>query len=172
MSEAPNYTITRRARGLWTRFSEWYGAAEMSKQFGSMPPRDWCEAIDSIPDRNAMGRVLGTVRMKHPTFPPKFPEFDAIVTDCTQLKAVAAGPTPQERLKDWVLRNKSLTRNQLWMPWTYIGRYFDAPGRDGKMTKNFGIEVTGVVVPADGEQPGYRVMLEDVLMAMPTAEAA
>jgi hypothetical protein len=165
VSEAPDYTITRRARLLWTKFSEWYGAAEMSKQFGSMPPRDWCEVIDSIPDRNAMARVVSAVKTKHPTFPPKFPEFDAIVTDCAQPKQISTGPSAQERLKAWVIRNKSLSRNQHWMPWTYIGRHFDAPGRDGKMTKNFGIEITGVIVPADGEHPGYRVMLEDVQMA-------
>lgn len=165
MSEAPDYTISRRARRLWTKFCEWYGTAEMSKQFGLVPPQDWCQAIDDIPDRDAMARVLSAVRTKHPTFPPKFPEFDAIVSNCTKVKAVFAGPTAQERLKLWVLRHKSLSRDQLRLPWTYIGRYFDALGPDRRMTRDYGIEITGVIVPADGDHPGYRVMLADLQMA-------
>lgn len=165
MSEAPDYTISRRARGLWSKFCEWYGTAEMSKQFGLVPPKDWCEAIDDIPNRDAMARVISAVKTKHPTFPPKFPEFDAIVSNCTKPKAIVTGPSTQERLKVWVLQHKPLTTTQLHMPWTYIGRYFDAPGPNGKMAQNFGVEVTGVVVPADGDHPGYRVMLEDLQMA-------
>jgi hypothetical protein len=165
LSEAPDYTISRRARRLWTKFCEWYGTAEMSKQFGLVPPQDWCQVIDDIPDRDAMARVLSAVRTKHPKFPPKYPEFDAIVSDCAKPKPISTGPSVPERLKEWVITNKPLSRAQLRMPWTYIGKYFDAPGPDRKMTQNYGIEVTGVIVPADGEHPGYRVMLEDLQMA-------
>ena len=30
------------------------------------------------------------------------------------------------------------------------------------MRKDYGVEFTGVLIPADGEHPGYRVMFEDM----------
>lgn len=57
---------------------------------------------------------------------------------------------PAEKLCAFVMREygKRLTAKQLRGPWTAIGT------RSG--------EISGVVVAADGEKPGYRVMLADM----------
>lgn len=57
---------------------------------------------------------------------------------------------PAERLCEHVMRifGARLTATQIRTPWTYIG----SPSG----------EITGVVIPEDGERPGYRVMLGEI----------
>lgn len=75
----PDYTITRRVHAVWKKLSDWYGADAIAKNFGAIPPREWCEAIDGIATRQVLDQVLAEVRAKHVIFPPRFPEFEAIV---------------------------------------------------------------------------------------------
>lgn len=149
----PSYTISARVRGVWKKLSDWYGADVVAKHHGAIPPREWCEVIDDIPSKEAMARILAEVRAKHVTFPPRFPEFEVIATKLGRAIDPNA-PSMQERLKDFVLRTKSLTRDQQWRPWTYL---YTGNVRSGENSA-----VTGVVVPADGEHPGYRVMVADM----------
>ena len=79
-------------------------------------------------------------------------------------RPVQDGPSVQDRLTAFVLKNYSLTFTQLRSPWTFIGKQFDAPDLNGKMRHNHGCEITGVVIPADGESPSYRIMVEDMQM--------
>lgn len=158
----PDYTITKRVRGVWKKFSDWYGADNISKNFGSVPPQEWCEAIDAISSKEAMAKILLDIRVKHTTFPPRFPEFEAIVRASSLPAAPTGGPAMQEVLSAYVLKNRRLTFRQVNMPWKYIGQPFDAPDANGKMRANHGIKILGVEVPADGDSPGYRVMVEDM----------
>lgn len=160
----PDYTITKRSRKLWSTFVEWYGKRSVA-EIGGIIPRDWCEVVDSIKTRDVWNRVLQTVKEKHLKYPPKFPEFDAIVSACANPPPVNVGPSAQDQLTNFVLRTKSLTANQLRMPWEFFGKGFDAADASGKMKSNFGREVTGVIVPADGDAPGYRVTVEDMRAA-------
>lgn len=156
-AEMPTYTISQRVRRFWKTFSDYYGADTIAKHFGGIPPQDWCEAIDSITSREAMTRVLADMRSKHVTFPPRFPEFDSIVTRVTRPAAVARGPSTEDRLAAHVLRHKSLTRVQLLSShWTYLYR--------GNPRTGEGLETTGVVIAADGDNPGYRVMAADLAL--------
>lgn len=167
MTAQPEYAISKRAHGVWRKFSQWYGGDVMGRHFGELPPREWCEVIDSIRTRQQMEAILADVRAQHVTFPPRFPEFDAIVSRHAKAQQQRSGPSPAERLGDYVLRRYGslLTPTQLRRPWTYIGRSFDAPTASGKMVSGHGIEITGVIVPADGDAPGYRVMIEDMDVA-------
>lgn len=168
--EMPNYTISKRVRGLWGKFSDWYGADVIAKQFGAIPPQEWCEAIDSIPTRDAMVKVLAEVRAKHVNWPPKFPEFDAIVTKVS--RPAITGPSTQDRLCEFAVKNKSLTRAQLAAPWTYLYRGFPGLGGDPKDPRSHAsadFAVTGVIIPADGDAPGYRVMVEDMQLGAQAA---
>lgn len=68
---------------------------------------------------------------------------------------------PAELLCDYVMRGygRRLTAKQLRGPWTYIG------------TKNG--EISGVVIDADGDSAGHRVMLVDLgLPEFPPPESA
>lgn len=159
----PEYTISKRVRGVWKKFSDWYGADNIAKNFGSIPTEEWCEAIDAIQSKDAMAKILADIRLKHPTFPPRFPEFEAIVRAAYLPKQRNDGPSMQELLATFVMRNRSVSFAQANMPWTYIGRAFDAPDASGKMRANHGIEITGVIVPADPATGiGYRVMVADM----------
>lgn len=162
-AELPEYTISKRARGVWKKFTQWYGGDVIAKHFGEIPPQEWCEVIDSIRTRPQMEAILAEIRAKHVTFPPRFPEFEAIVAQ--HAKALQrSGPLAQERIAAYVLSKygSRLTPTQIRRPWTYIGRSFDAPTASGKMVAGHGIEISGVIVPADGDAPGYRVMIDDV----------
>lgn len=151
---------SQRAQRVWDRLSQWYGA-RLAEQYGDTPPPDWCEVIDDA-DNDTVKLVLAQIREKHTTHPPTFPEFDALFAKAKRPVAASTGPTIKEQLADFVLKHRALTREQLRMPWTFLGRQFDAPGPDGKMRHNWGVEITGVVVPADGDALGYRVMVADM----------
>lgn len=162
--------VSRRAEGIWRTFARWYGADTIAKNFGPVPPQEWCEVIDQqIRTRDQLERILADVRAQHPNFPPRFPQFAQIVDRVTVLhdQANEGGPTVAERLVDYVLKHKPLTPNQCRQPWRFIGRQFDAPDAAGKIRRNYGIEITGVIVPADPEAnaPGYRVTVEDMQIA-------
>lgn len=165
----PEYTISKRVRGVWKKFSDWYGADNIAKNFGSIPTEEWCNAIDQIQSRDSMTKILADIRLKHTTFPPRFPEFEAIVRAATLPAHRAAGPSMQDVLTSYVLKHKRLTFAQVNRPWKFIGRSFDAPDANGKMRANHGVEIIGVEVPADGDAPGHRVMVEDMQLAQDQA---
>jgi len=164
--DLPEYTISQRARGVWKRFAQWYGGDTVTRNFGQLPPQEWCEAIDSIRTRQQLEAVLAEVRARHVTFPPRLPEFEAIVAQFTPAASSGDGPSRQDRLVAYVLRQygSRLTPLQVRSPWAFIGRRFDAPDATGKIRPNHGVEITGVIVPADPERqaPSYRVMFEDL----------
>lgn len=150
--------VSARAQRFWDRLVDWYGV-RFSDQFGEHPPEDWRRLVDAA-SNDAVAEVLAEIRSKHVTHPPTFPEVDALFTRAGRPPVASLGPTVQERLADWVVRNRTLTRNQLRMPWSWIGSG-DARNRGpGKSDPNF--QIVGVIVPADGEHPGYRVMVEDM----------
>lgn len=89
--------------------------------------------------------IRGKVRMA--TLGKKFPAPIELKPE----HAVSVGrkePTTQELLCDFVLRTRNLTDAQLRMPWIYT---HDRSGN-----------VTGVIVQADGDWPGYNVRTEDM----------
>lgn len=159
-----DFRPSKRANDAWKRFAVWYGADSLERKFGLSAPQDWCEVFDAL-DRDILARVMAEVKVKFPTWMPGLPEFEALIRQVGRPAPPQFGPTVAERLNDFVLAHRSLTPTQLRMPWRYIGRQFDAPGVDGKMRHNHGVEITGVIVPADGDHPGYRVLLEDLQQA-------
>lgn len=144
--------ISWQARQTWKRFCGWYGADVVERKFGLQAPEDWCDAIDAVEEKT-LETVLEHVRGKFPTWPPSLPEFEQLVR-IVRSPSIARGPTVQERLKDFVVRTKHLSNGQLSQPWTYLGT--------GDARTGSGFAITGVVVPADGPLPGYRVMVEDM----------
>ncbi len=160
-------TISTRVHGVWEKFAGWYGADIIAKQFGKIPPQEWCEAIDSIPTRDAMARALAEVKAKYVTWPPRFPEFAAIVAKVS--RPDMSGPSMQHQLAEFAATYKPLTRAQRAAPWTYLYRGHPGYGGDPKDPRNQAspdYAVTGVVIPADGDAPGYRIMVEDMQLAV------
>jgi hypothetical protein len=151
-AKAPEYPISKRVQQVWKKLSDWYSAATIAREFGAVPPKEWCEVIDSIKSRKDLDRILGEVRQRHVTFPPRLPEFEKIVEDIVRPPTIRSGPTIQEQLVDFVTRTKALTPNQL-RGWQFL--YAGPRGA---------AECTGVVIPADGDQPGYHVTVEDMHM--------
>jgi hypothetical protein len=139
-----------RAQRVWDRLGDWYGA-RFADQFGDQPSQDWCTVIDQTSNDDLVA-VLVQVRQQHVTFPPTLPEFAALVKQARVPRMYATSVA--EQLTDFVVRRYQLTPAQLRGPWTYL--YRSAAGQ---------AVVTAVVVAADGEQPGYRVSVEDMQMA-------
>lgn len=135
--------ISARSRRVWQRLTEWYGT-RMVEQYGEVPPSDWCEVVDDS-DNESVRRGLAHIRVRFPQHPPTLPQFEQVMRPVQ----VSRGPTVADRLCEHVMREHggSLTPTQIRSPWTYLG----AP--EG---------IIGVIVPADGERPGYRVMVADL----------
>lgn len=151
------------AAKTWRKFCTWYGADTVERKFGLKAPDEWRDAIDAVP-KDALPAVLSRIRGEFPSFMPSLLEFERVAREAQKPVAPDKGPTVAERLKDYVLRNYDITPNQLRQPWEFIGREFDAPGPDGKMRYHHGVEITGVVVPADPEREriAVRVMVADM----------
>lgn len=141
-----------QARQVWKKFCSWYGADVIERKYGVQVPEDWSDVIDAI-DRDRLDGVLADVRAKHPTWPPGLPEFEAIARHAG--RAYDSSPPMHERLIDFVLRTKPLTPTQ-FRTHRCLYRFDQASGQ--KVT-------TGIVVDADGDAPGYRVMVEDMEVA-------
>ena len=142
-----------KAEATWKRLCSLYGADVMERKFGAKAPPDWIEVIGKIQSIDA---VLTDVRAKHPQFPPNLPEFEALA------KARAGKseePSNIEKLANYFYANYGLTRgirvtkNQLH-GWRVL--------YDGDVKTGFGFNIVGVVIPADGESPGHRIMMEDL----------
>jgi hypothetical protein len=140
-----------RAKRVWDRLQNWYG--DSLDQYGLAPPRDWCAAIDAMGSEVIEERVMAEIRVEHPVYPPRFPQFDALVAKHCGERGTA--PSVAARLIDYVLKHKETTRWQRGMPWTLVGRVMGN-----------GIEITGVSVPAcpqTGAQ-GYWVSERDLIL--------
>jgi len=144
--------ISNQARDTWKRFASWYGADALERKFGLTCPPDWAEAIDGL-DRNTLARVMAETKQKFPTWMPGLPEFEALIASLRR-PAGPEVPPMHEQLCDFVIKHRKLTGEQLRQPWTYLYR--------GNVRTGVDFAVTGVVVPADGEHPGYRIMVEDM----------
>lgn len=161
--EAPSYRISARAKRVWSKLQSWYGDA--LDQYGVWPPQDWCEVIDELANVAMERAALSEIRSKHLTFPPRFPEFESILLRVS--RPATSGASMQERLCAFVLRHRSLTVTQLRLPWTYLYRGYSGCAGDPKdalAKPGIDFATVGVVVPADGKQPGYRVMVEDLAL--------
>lgn len=141
---------SRRAQRLWDRLGDWYGA-RFADQFGDQPSQDWCTLVDNATNEELVA-VLVLVRQRHVTYPPTLPEFSALVKEVR----VPRPPTPPvtEQLTEFVLRTKTLSAEQLQTPWTFLFQQTEV-----------GNVVSGVVIPANGDAPGHRVMVEDMQLA-------
>lgn len=137
--------VSARSKRFWDKLRDWYGTS-LTDQYGLTPPPDWCEIVDGA-SNEVMRAAMSEIRHKHVTFPPRLPEFDAIVMRLKR-PTFNSQPSTAALLAKFVLRTKKLRGYQLHMPWRYL---HDADGF-----------VVGVEIPPDGETPGYRVMVNDM----------
>lgn len=154
-----------RAKRVWQRFAEWYGA-RFAESYGPQPTPSWSEVIDRESDETLQA-ALQTTRRAYLHHPPSLPEFEAELEKARAPIAASASPDVRHQLVEFVLRRHHagvapLTPRQIGESWKWIVKWFDAPGPDGKMRKSQGCEYHGVVIAADGDHPGYRVMVEDM----------
>lgn len=135
--------ISARSKRFWKRLVEWYGV-RVTEQYGELPPEDWCELVDES-SNEIVKRALSLIRQRYVQYPPTLPQFE----QCLAPTRVVAGPSSADRLCAHVMRTigTRLTEKQRAVPWTYLG------SSDG---------IAGVVIPDDGDSPGYRVMLADI----------
>jgi hypothetical protein len=146
----PKHKPSDRAQRVWDRLGDWYGA-RFADQYGDQPSQDWCTVIDNTSNDDLVA-VLVQVRQQHVTFPPTLPEFASLVKE-VRLPRIHA-PSMAEQLAEFVSKSYSLTPAQLRGPWTFLY------GHTGGL-----LVISGVVVAADGDHPGYRVSVEDMQMA-------
>lgn len=153
----PSHHVSPRAKRVWDRLQSWYG--ESMDQYGPFAPKDWCEAIDQM-DAELEKRVLDEVRMRHRLYPPRFPEFDAIVARCKGPKGNAREQSIVERLADLMMKRYGLQMSfeQCRHPLYYV--YKNASSLIGEP------EVIACVCRADSKagKPEFRVNVEDLAL--------
>jgi len=94
-----------RAKRVWQRLIEWYGA-RIVEQYGESPPDDW--AARDRPHRQQF-REARPANHPRPLFrhPPTLPQFDQAMSPPA---TVSRGPNPAEILAAFVMRTRVLTR--------------------------------------------------------------
>lgn len=153
--------VSKRAERCWQRLIEWYGT-RLTESYGAMMPPDWCEIVDRV-DNPTIVRGLITIRTKYVAHPPTLPQFEQAMAPI-KITTGKHEPNVSEQLSDFVMKRygSRLTPRQVRSTWNYIGKRFAAQDHTGKTVEGHGIEITGVVIDADGDSPGYRVMVEDM----------
>jgi len=149
----------RRAKLLWKRFTQTYGARFL-EQFGKEPPEVWIEAVENLRDEQiAFG--LRKLTREHVQHPPSLGAFQQACNDMPQ-PVVDSGPTLQAQLCAYVTltRYARLSANQQRGPWTYLHREGIDPTQPKHSQRT--AMCVGLVIEADGDFPGHRVMLEDM----------
>jgi hypothetical protein len=141
-----------RVDRLWKRLGQWYGS-RFADVYGPEPSEDWRACVDEASNDDVVA-VLAMIRQRHVTFPPTLPEFESLFREVRGRKKFprASEASMHDRLGDFVLKHRSLTFNQL-RGWEFKYRI----GDDG-----FPV-TTALVIPADGDKPGYRITVEDML---------
>lgn len=140
-----------RAKRFWQRLTAWYGT-RITEAYGPTIPSDWAALIDAHTN-DQVKAVLSLVRAKYLQYPPSLPEVDSLFVKASS-KPISNIPTMQSMLSKFVVKHRKLTKDQVRWPWRYLYR--------GDAHSGSGFEVVGVDVPADGNSPGYRVMVEDM----------
>lgn len=146
--------VSARAQRFWDKLHGWYGSA-LTDRFGDAAPSDWCSLVDDS-NNDVVASALAEIRQRHVTFPPNFPEADAIFTKLK--RPHDASPSMMDLLSAFALRTKPLTFRQL-RGWTFV--YQGHAGYAG-CPASHDYAVTGMVIPPDGEAPGYRIMVNDM----------
>jgi hypothetical protein len=133
--------MSKKSESVWRRLAQWYGS-RLGESYGPTCPPDWAAVIDECSDER-LDRAMNAIRREHISFPPTLGQFE---TATRKPMSTGREPTPAEQLTEWIIRNKRLTQRQL-LGWTWLA------GAEA---------ITGVVIHADGDSPGYRVMMNDM----------
>lgn len=88
----------------------------------------------------------------------KFPTPQDLTPAPEMKRQDTAEKSTMDLLSEYALRSKPLTRNQL-RGWTFI--YRGQSGFPG-VPPSADYAVTGLIIPADGDYPGYRIMVRDM----------
>jgi hypothetical protein len=140
---------SKRALRLWQRLSEWYGS-RFVQSYGEIPPRDWANLADRSSDDDLI-RALAALKQRHPSHPPTLMEFEVLLRK--PKRPEEQPPSVQDLLTKHVFRTRTLTPAQ-YRGWTWL--------HAGKAWSQEGAPVTGVVIPPDGDAPGYTVTVAEM----------
>lgn len=127
--------------------------------------RVFWEDLKDIP----LGQVRFQAKLLRATGKTKFVSNDLRPPPQASTQAANNGPSVQDQLAVFVTQHYAhrLTPWQLCSPWTY--RYRGLPGvggdpKDFRSKPSDDFAVTCVDIPADGDVPGIRVMVEEMKM--------
>lgn len=157
-----------RASRVWKRMLQIYGA-RFTESYGEKPTEPWIAAIDDLTDQQIAFGIRQVMR-DTPIHPPTLGQFAKACNDMPVAQA-NKGPSLQEQLCAYVMvkhfRSPPLSpgpndrQKQVAMPWTYLYREWIDPDRPKHLQRC--AECVGVLIPAFGDQPEYRVMVIDML---------
>lgn len=167
MSEAKR---SKRTDRVWDRLIQSYGI-RVADTYGKDMPKPWVDQIEDLTDEQIQYALRKVVR-DTPIHPPTLGQFMAAAADMPQRDG-QGGPTIQERLVAWIVRRYFPAQRddkftpeqsrQLAQPWTFLYREWIDENRPKHAQRC--AECIGVLVPAFGSLPGFRVNVSDMKAA-------
>lgn len=159
--------VSRRAKRVWERLIQAYGS-RVADSFGAEVPKPWQELIDNLTDAQIAYGLRQVIR-ESLAHPPTLGQFTKACNDMP-VHRPANSLTIQEQLVAFVMAKYFTSpplapgaddrQKQVAMPWTFL--YRESINAEQPKHLQRGAECTGVVVPAFGDQPSYRVMVVDM----------
>lgn len=141
------------AERLWLRLGEMFGT-RFAESYGPQPPRSWVEAVGDLRYDQIAGALV-RIRNANLAHPPTLPEFIGYAKNIVQ---AATGERVQARLVAYAVKHCRLTERQLAAPWAWLYRG-DASSRNAEP-----FAIAGVVIPADGDAPRHRILVDDLAL--------
>lgn len=160
--------MDKRAERVWVRLVQSYGS-RVAESYGREMPKPWFEAIADLTDDQVAYGLRKVIR-DTPIHPPTVGQFVAACVDMPQ-PVSDSGPSLQAVLSAYVMltrypisRDSKFTADQMRQssaPWTFLYREWSDQERPKHLQRC--AECTGVLVPAAGALPGFRVQVVDML---------
>ena len=157
-----------RSERIWLRLIQAYGS-RVAESYGEDMPQIWIDAMEHLTDTQIDYGMRKVVR-DTPVHPPTLGQFSQACADTPQQKTKGLR-TIQEQLTDFVVRTHFPTHRdskftpdqarQSSLPWTYL--YHDWIDDSRPKHSQACAECTGVLVPAAGALPGFKVTVSDMI---------
>jgi hypothetical protein len=156
-----------RIERVWLRLMQAYGS-RMADNYGPKAPKPWADAIDDLSNEQ-VAYGFRKITRDTPVHPPTLGQFVAACADMPHAQGDEI--SIQAQLCSYVMltyfpahRDDKFTDDQMRQSskiWTYLYREWVDDAKP-KHSQNCA-ECTGVLVPAAGALPGFRVSVTDML---------
>jgi hypothetical protein len=145
-AERAKHKVSKRSAFNWNRMRAWY-----PNKLAEEPPADYCSLIDAA-GREQLAAALATMKVRHLSWPPTFPEFALLFTEQASSGDSIDWPARQAKLEAYCeKRYGSRISFEQWR----LAKYSGTSIPKGPVT------FTAIHFPAVGGHAALTVTLEE-----------